>query len=408
MAEDKRIPGIRLQQDAEGKIQVDLITENSVEPYLSAVTPAEALLMALDADYTEYRRALQKLQEHSLFEPKLNISLEEYEDFIAEAVLLPAALKTTDPISYQMLGIGLETILQIPDDGSALFLIYNGARVLRLLASPLKTQLQLRNIFEVTFDDTERSTQKERLHQLSSVYPQVVSAMNELGQPFDGYTCMLYQPGDLLLLELYLYFRQDKQRIARCQYCWEYFIPKTKKETLYCDRISGGKSCKQWGPNLMRKVGPEVDGALAAYNSLRNRMMARLTRFEDAAPWDRERLIHMDYAEYEAWLQMANAARKTYLQGKLTVEQFLRKIDVRNDLESYTVVQHPKLEVRETEWRKNVERNLGFDSNGYFQDGFMSLDLDAENPQWEFYTHDEMLQKAKEGYEGLQEKYRGR
>ena len=407
MAEEKRIPGIRLQQDAEGKIQIDLITENSVEPYLSAVTPAEALLMALDVDYTEYRRALQKLQEHSLFEPKLNISLEEYEDFITEAVLLPAALKTTDPISYQMLGIGLESILQIPDDGSASFLIYNGARVLRLLTSPLKTQLQLRNIFEVTFDDTERLTQQERMNRLSVVYPQVVSAMNELGQQFDGNTCMLHQPGDLLLLELYLYFQQEKQRIARCQYCWEYFIPKTKKETLYCDRISDGKSCKRWGPNLMRKAGPEIDGALAAYNSLRNRMMARLTRYEDAAPWGRERLIHMDYAEYEAWLQMANAARKTYLQGKLTAEQFLQKIDVRNDLESYTVVQHPKPEVRETEWRRNVERNLSFDSNGYFQDGFMSLDLDAENPQWETKTAKEQMKAAKGGYESLREKFKG-
>lgn len=405
MAEEKRILGIRLQQDAEGKIQIDLITENSVEPYLSAVTPAEALLMALDVDYTEYRRALQKLEEHSLFESKLNISLEEYEDFIAEAILLPSALKTADPISYQMLGIWLESILRIPDDGSASFLIYNGARVLRMLGSPLKTQLQLRNIFEVTFDDTERLTQKERLYQLSSVYPQVVSTMNELGQPFDGYTCMLHQPGDLLLLELYLYFQKEKQRIARCQYCWEYFIPKTKKETLYCDRISDGKSCKQWGPNLMRKVGPEVDGALAAYNSLRNRMMARLTRFEDAAPWDRERLIHMDYAEYEAWLQMANAARKNYLQGKLTAEQFLRKIDVRKDLDSYTVVQHPKPEVRETEWRKNVERNLNFDPEYHYED-CMTLDLGQKNPQWKVETTEEQMKAAKGGYEGLREKYR--
>lgn len=195
MAEEKRIPGILLQQDAGGKIQIDLITENSVEPYQSAATPAEALLMALDTDYTEYRRALQKLQEHLLFEPKLNISLEEYEDFIAEAVLLPSVLKTKAPISYQMLGIGLESILRIPDDGSASFLIYNGARVLRLLASPLKTQLQLRNIFEVTFDDMEQLTQQERMDRLLDVYPQVFSAMNELGQRFDGHTCMLHQPG---------------------------------------------------------------------------------------------------------------------------------------------------------------------------------------------------------------------
>lgn len=34
----------------------------------------------------------------------------------------------------------------------------------------------------------------------------------------------------LRLVELMMYFRQEKQRIARCDYCWNYFIPKTKAE----------------------------------------------------------------------------------------------------------------------------------------------------------------------------------
>ena len=406
MAEKKRSPGIRLQQDAEGKLQVDFITESHVEPYLSDVTPAEALLMKLDTDYTEYRRALQTLSEHSLFESKLNISLEEYEGFIAEAVFLPSALKLADPISYELLGMGLERILQIPDDGSASFLIYNGARILRLLTSPLKTQLQLRNLFEVTFDDTERLTQQERMNRLASVYPQVVSAMNELGQQFDGHACLLHHPGQLLLLELYLYFQQDKQRIARCQYCWEYFIPKTKKETLYCDRLSDGKSCKQRGPNLMRKVGPEADEALRKYNTLRNRMMARLTRYEDAAPWERERLIHMDYSEYEAWLQRANAARRDYLMGKLSAEAFLDRIDADHILADHHAEVRALPNVRDTVWRQRVEGDLNFDPDSYYEDGLMLLDLGAETPRWNVYTHEEMTRQAKGGFEGLWEKFK--
>ncbi len=53
-------------------------------------------------------------------------------------------------------------------------------------------------------------------------------------------------------------------------------------------------------PNLMRKVGSEIDGVLARYNSLRNRMLARLTRFEDAALWELDWRIHLDYVEYDA------------------------------------------------------------------------------------------------------------
>lgn len=37
----------------------------------------------------------------------------------------------------------------------------------------------------------------------------------------------------LRALELALYFQQDKQRIARYNYCWVCFISKTKKETHY-------------------------------------------------------------------------------------------------------------------------------------------------------------------------------
>ena len=42
------------------------------------------------------------------------------------------------------------------------------------------------------------------------------------------------------MLELALYFQQDNQRIARCDYCWGWFVPKTKKATRYCDRVTDG------------------------------------------------------------------------------------------------------------------------------------------------------------------------
>lgn len=52
---------------------------------------------------------------------------------------------------------------------------------------------------------------------------------------------------------LLLHFAADKPNVARCQYCGRYFIPKTKKKTLYCDRIlKDGKTCKEWGPVLKK------------------------------------------------------------------------------------------------------------------------------------------------------------
>lgn len=47
---------------------------------------------------------------------------------------------------------------------------------------------------------------------------------------------------------LLLHFVADKPNVVRCQCCGRYFIPRTKKKTLYCDRIlKDDKTCKEWG-----------------------------------------------------------------------------------------------------------------------------------------------------------------
>lgn len=47
---------------------------------------------------------------------------------------------------------------------------------------------------------------------------------------------------------LLLHFVAGKPNVALCQCCGRYFIPKTKKKTLYCDRIlKDDKTCKEWG-----------------------------------------------------------------------------------------------------------------------------------------------------------------
>lgn len=77
---------------------------------------------------------------------------------------------------------------------------------------------------------------------------------------------------------------------------------------------------------------------------------------------------------------------------------------MRKDLESYTVVQHPKLEVRETEWRKNIERDLGFGPEHSYE-YCMTLDLGQKNPHRQTKTAKEQMKAAKGGYEGLRKKY---
>lgn len=53
----------------------------------------------------------------------------------------------------------------------------------------------------------------------------------------------------------------------------------------------------------------------------------------------------MDFREYDSWIHLANTVRKDYLSGKLTAKEFLWKVDVVQELDSYSVKLHPKLEV---------------------------------------------------------------
>lgn len=47
---------------------------------------------------------------------------------------------------------------------------------------------------------------------------------------------------------LLLHFIAGQPNVALCQSCGRYFIPKTKKKTLYCDRIlKDDKTCREWG-----------------------------------------------------------------------------------------------------------------------------------------------------------------
>lgn len=62
---------------------------NGTEKYLSAATPAKDLIAAAEIDYREYRREIKRLREkHPLFEERLDISMNDFEDFAAEALLL--------------------------------------------------------------------------------------------------------------------------------------------------------------------------------------------------------------------------------------------------------------------------------------------------------------------------------
>ena len=121
--------------------------EDGTEKQLPATTPAKDLIAAAEIDYRAYRREIKRLRdEHPLFAARLDIPMADFEDFVAEALLLPSMLQKVDPVSFFVLGELLDQALQREDDDSALFLLNAAEELLYVLEYPIRTQVCLRNM----------------------------------------------------------------------------------------------------------------------------------------------------------------------------------------------------------------------------------------------------------------------
>lgn len=408
---DKKFPSLWIETGDDGKICVVMSGTYGPEIHLPFVTPAEDLVAAAEIDYTPYRREIQRLyEEHPLFEERLEISESDLEDLAAEALMLPSMLQEIDPLSFFEVGNLLDQALRMRDDGSAAFLLRAGQRLLQVLEIPIRTQIRLRNIMEMTFDGMERASQRERFEKLCGVYPKIAAFCDPAR--LDGLeNVILPLPVDtvyqLRLVELMMYFRQEKQRITRCDYCWNYFIPGTRAATLYCDRIFDGQSCKKRGANLKRRKGPEQDDALKLFKQLRDRMYARMLRYQDAPENQRDRLIPMTAVQYDEWEKNARQARRDYMAGEISSEEFLRRIDTTHELRTYDTVKQ-ELPPEESLWQKRIAAKLDFDPERQYPSSFMLLDLSkpTDDPQWQYLTREELIQKDQKGHQSLQDQYK--
>ncbi len=127
-------------------------------------------------------------------------------------------------------------------------------------------------------------------------------------------------------LFLFRHFLASKTRVARCQYCGRFFIPKSKRKTLYCDRIiRDGKTCKQIAPHLNRKERAAADKVVSEYNRVKDMLVHRLER----AQYDKKSSpIDLTQEEYYLWQDAATAARDRYLAGELSEQEAWKIIHV--------------------------------------------------------------------------------
>ena len=393
------------------RIDLFMVDADGQETGYSETSPAEILLRRVELNFTALRQEVDSLWErYPLIGSDRAQTITELSRLADELRADTEMLRELDPLGYFYVTTRLAQyqprldMAMCSDDAD---LTEAGATLINIFEEPAWSQIPLRNMFEVAFDGMERATQRERYDLLTRTYASVNPPVVDRYYPTRritesdsdiplGNTRLEYRVeslDDLHHLLFSLYFSQKKQRIVRCECCWGYFIPPNTRPALYCDRVIDGKSCKQIGPGLRHAVELNRDAALGTYEALRRRMAVRRERYTNAAPDGRGNLIHMDFHTYDEWDRVAQAARKEYVDGKITAEEFLRRIDLCHDLESYDV-DAPKFPSKSV-WRMRVERDIRFDPYREYSD-LMTLDLRAENPHWEI-TPSEMRVRTAQG-----------
>ena len=207
---------------------------------------------------------------------------------------------------------------------------------------------------------------------------------------------------ELRLLELLLYFRQDKRRIARCKYCGGFFVPASEHRMSYCDREQVGGTCGQLGPNQQRRRTRETDAVKQKYDALRKRLWARMDRYESAIPEERDGLAKMTALMYSEWSDMAAEAYTRCRRGELSAEEFFREIDTFGILDSYEAC--PARNSEETAWQKHLKANMDFDPSKFYENT-MFLDLSKQDPQWETISAEQQRLHDQDGGDTLKERY---
>ena len=156
----------------------------------------------------------------------------------------------------------------------------------------------------------------------------------------------------------------------------------------------------------MRHERDEQDEALFIYRQLRDRMYARMQRYDTAIPEKRGRLLVFSASDFKAWMDNASKAHREYTGGKIDSSEFLRRIDTWQELSSYDVKAMP-LVVDTTVWQQRVAADMDHAPADSFPEQvmFLNLSTDGSPAQWEMKTRDQLRREAQKGHQSLRDKY---
>lgn len=114
---------------------------------------------------------------------------------------------------------------------------------------------------------------------------------------------------------------------SKCNYCYNFFIPKTKKLTRFCDRVDpeSGKTCKEIAPTVYRNDDIKSNKILKQYDLALRRNYMRMCRCEDRSlgeTTDKD----LSAEEYFKWRDKVLKAMRLWKDKKVSERELLKVV----------------------------------------------------------------------------------
>ncbi len=124
---------------------------------------------------------------------------------------------------------------------------------------------------------------------------------------------------------LFLDMMQNNSNFSKCNYCYNFFIPKTKKLTRFCNRINpeSGKTCKEIAPTIYRNEDIGSNRILKEYDLALRRNYKRMCRGEERLS-DKRSEKGIDPQTYFDWRDRVLKAMKLWKGKEISDAEFLK------------------------------------------------------------------------------------
>ena len=320
----KRTPGLYVTLQKGGIIKRTLVT-NKGETVLDETTIGAELIWYAELDYNTYVDSLIKIEELAEVTESDDpdhygeVDLDIFDALLTEANELVYDIEAAFPALGSLLRFDLLDHAK-EDDGTPMYVYLTKSAICEQIAEPVHFYIQLREVLEDLSLGVPLDFEDKYANLAQGAFAQSYTFINALEMEYHFRSTKSYFQ---FLLMNYL---NSEPNIARCHCCGQYFIPKTRKATLYCDRVMrDGKTCKEIAPSIMHKNAVDTDPVLKVYDRTKHKMYKRYER----AYYSLDQLPKgISFEKYLEWREPAAEARTKYLKGELTAEEALKIIEV--------------------------------------------------------------------------------